>query len=78
MTSDEAKEFIAQSVKSDVDMALVADAIKTLEQKSKIKVLERDEAIRKLGAVDIYQARAWITLLDDLEHLKLKICEVEK
>jgi hypothetical protein len=32
MTRDEAKEFITQSVKSDVDMALVADAIKTLEQ----------------------------------------------
>lgn len=51
---------------------------KVLEQEPKIKVLERDEALRKLGAVDIYQARAWITLLDDLEYLKLKICEVEE
>lgn len=33
MTREEAKEFIAQSVKSNVDMALVADAIKALEQK---------------------------------------------
>lgn len=32
MTREEAKEFIAQSVKSDVDMALVADAIEALEQ----------------------------------------------
>ena len=32
MTREEAKEFIAQSVKSDVDMAKVADAIKALEQ----------------------------------------------
>lgn len=47
-------------------------------QEPKIKVLERDEAMRKLGAVDIYQARAWITLLNDLEYLKLKICEVEE
>ena len=46
-------------------------------QESKIKVLDRDEVIRKLGAVDIYQANAWITLLNDLEHLELKICEVE-
>ena len=32
MTREEALEFIAQSVKSDVDMAKVADAIKALEQ----------------------------------------------
>ena len=32
MTREDAIEFIAQSVKSDVDMAKVADAIKTLEQ----------------------------------------------
>ena len=32
MTKEEAIEFIAQSVKSDVDMAKVADAIKTIEQ----------------------------------------------
>lgn len=50
---------------------------KALEQETKIKVLNRDEALRKLGAVDIYQASAWITLLDDLEYLGLKICEVE-
>ena len=35
MTREEAKEFIAQSVKSDVDMALIADAIKALEQEPK-------------------------------------------
>jgi hypothetical protein len=32
MTREEAIEFIAQSVKSDVDMAKVADAIKAIEQ----------------------------------------------
>lgn len=32
MTREEAIEFIAQSVKSDVDMAMVADALKALEQ----------------------------------------------
>ena len=34
MTREEAIEFIAQSVKSDVDMAKVADAIKALEQET--------------------------------------------
>ena len=48
------------------------------EQKQKIKVLNRDEAIKKLGTVDIYQASAWVTLLNDLEHLGLKICDVEE
>ena len=51
---------------------------KVLEQEPKIKVLERDEVLRKLTAVDVYQAMAWITLLDDLEYLKLKICEVDE
>jgi hypothetical protein len=37
MTREEAIEFIAQSVKSDVDMAKVADAIKALEQESTIE-----------------------------------------
>ena len=37
MTREEAKEFIAQSVKSDVDIALVADAIKALEQEPTAK-----------------------------------------
>ncbi len=42
MTREQAIEFIAQSVKSDVDMALVADAIKALEQEPRwIPVSER-------------------------------------
>ena len=57
---------------------ILNNAIKALEQESKIKVLERDEVMRKLGTVDIYQACAWIALLNDLEYLKLKICEVEE
>lgn len=47
-------------------------------QEPKIKVLERDEILRRLGTVDIYQASAWLTLLSDLEYLGLKICEVEE
>ena len=42
MTREEAKEFIAQSVKSDVDMALVADAIKVIEQEPKERTDEID------------------------------------
>lgn len=52
--------------------------IKALSQEPKIKVLDRDEAARKLGTVDVYKARAWITLLKDLEYLGLKICEVKE
>lgn len=52
------------------------EKIKVLEQESKIKILNHDEVARRLGTVDIYQARAWTTLLKDLEYLKLKICEV--
>jgi len=37
MTREEAIEFIAQSVKSDVDMAKVADAIEALEQEPSIE-----------------------------------------
>ena len=35
MTREEALEFIGQSIKPDVDMAMVADALKTLEQEPK-------------------------------------------
>ncbi len=52
-------------------------AFKALKQEPKIKVLDRDEVIGKLGTVDIYQANAWVKLIKDLEYLKLKICEVE-
>jgi hypothetical protein len=42
MTREQAIEFIAQSVKSDVDMAVIADAIKALEQEPRwIPVSER-------------------------------------
>ena len=37
MTVEEAKEFISQSIKSDVDMALVADAIKALENQKTLQ-----------------------------------------
>ena len=45
MTREEAKEFIAQSVKSDIDMALVADAIKALEQQTCEDAISRQAAI---------------------------------
>lgn len=56
----------------------VEEIIKALEQEPKIKVLANDEVARKLGTVDIYKARAWTTLLNDLEYLGMKICEVEE
>jgi hypothetical protein len=60
------------------DVKWLNENIKALEQEPKIKVLDRDEVISKLGAVDVYQASAWITLLNDLEYLGLKICEVKE
>ena len=42
MTIDEAKEFIAKSVKSDVDMALVADAIKALLQEPILDLIKEE------------------------------------
>lgn len=70
MTREEAIEFIAQSVKSDVDMAKVADAIKTIEQEPRwIPVSERLPeknvevlATTEWGAVTIaemYSANDW-------------------
>lgn len=50
----------------------------TPKQESKIKVLDIDEVARKLGTVDVYTVSSWVTLLDDLEYLGLKICEVEE
>ena len=59
MTRKEAKEFIAQSVKSDVDMALVADAIKALEQELTNNYLENG-CIDKWEDVDGKKVEAWI------------------
>lgn len=44
----------------------------------KPKILNRDEVARRLGTVDVYTARAWISLLKDLEFLGLGICEVKE
>ena len=65
MTREEAIEFIAQSVKSDVDMALIADAIKALEQEPVIDKIraEIDNALSDgmihkktvLGIIDKYK-----------------------
>lgn len=59
MTREEAIEFIAQSVKSDVDMAKVADAIKALEQDTTLAKIRAeieqlpitDTAIRLVGEI---------------------------
>lgn len=75
MTRKEAREAIKEAYGNS---EYTDEIIKALEQEPKIKVLDRDEVIRKLGAVDIYKASAWITLLKDLEYLELKICEVKK
>lgn len=56
MTREEATEFIAQSVKSDVDMALVADAIKALEQEpilDKIRA-EIEQKLNTHGYISLY------------------------
>lgn len=75
MTRKEAREAIKEAYGNS---EYTDEIIKALEQEPKIKVLDRDEVIRKLGTVDIYKANAWITLLKDLEYLELKICEVKK
>jgi len=56
---------------------VIRDTVAEIRQEPKIKVLDRDEAARKLGTVDIYKASAWVTLLKDLEYLGMKICEVD-
>lgn len=82
MTKDMAIEILQRELADYEPEHALAKALKmaieAMEQEHKIKVLDRDEAIRELGAVDVYQASAWITLLNDLEYLGLKICEVEE
>ena len=51
MTREEALEFIAQSIKPDVDMAKVADAIKALEQEP------CEDAISRQAVLDMMQMR---------------------
>ena len=48
MTREEAIEFIAQSVKSDVDMALVAEAIKALEQQPCEDCISRESVMLRV------------------------------
>ena len=81
MTLDEASFILANIDRRVCDDELneaLDMAIKALDQETEIKVLERDEVIRKLGTVDIYQASAWAELIHDLELLGLRICEVKK
>ncbi len=77
------KKISEEERKEDIEiyqdqLAALKIATNALEQEPKIKVLDCDEVIRKLGAVDIYPASAWVTLFKDVEHLGLKICEVEQ
>ena len=58
MTREEAIEFIAQSVKSDVDMAKVADAIEALEQEPRVDFKELKRKI--LMEVDGGTDDAWL------------------
>ena len=60
MTREEAIEFIAQSVKSDVDMAKVADAIEAIEALEQEPVLDKIRAeieqepyVSKMAVLDI-------------------------
>lgn len=48
MTNEEAKEFIVQSVKDNVDIAKVADAIKALEQQSSEDCISREAVIKHI------------------------------
>ena len=56
MTREEALEFIAQSVKSDVDMALVADALKALEQEPCGDAISRQAVIDMTGLSDWFDS----------------------
>lgn len=58
MTNEEAKKFIAQSVKSDVDMALVADAIKALEQEPCDDCISRQAVLDGLASIAKAKAKS--------------------
>jgi len=71
MTREAAKEFIAQSVKSDVDIALVADAIKALEQEPVIdKIRAEIEQITDTMGVSYNQYISKIDVLQILDKYK--------
>lgn len=48
MTREEAKEFIVQSVKDDVDIAKLADAIEAIEQEPCEDHISRADAVAKI------------------------------
>lgn len=52
MTREEALEFIAQSIKSDVDMTKVADALKTLEQEPCEGAVNKQVVLDMLADID--------------------------
>jgi len=85
MTREEAIEFIAQSVKSDVDMALVADAIKALEQEPTTKhdlevdCISRDSAIKALDYdIKYFEFKSGVSkYMDDIAKLLNTIYETQ-
>lgn len=62
MTREDALEFIAQSVKSDVDISKVADAIKVIEQDSTTKnnlgvdCISREQALNEFCIYNPYDS----------------------
>ena len=77
MTRDEAKEFIAQSVKSDVDIALVADAINTLEQEPTTKNDLGVDCISRKAVLDItWQDPSYADPLNVLTEVRDKVREL--
>ncbi len=69
MTREEAIEFIAQSVKSDIDMVLVADAIKALEQepildKIRAEIEKEADTSNRLAGISEIGLRKALKIID--------------
>ena len=73
MTREEALEFIGQSIKPDVDMAKVADALKALEQQP-CKNLEYEKDLNELKEQILKEGNTLLTKQDLLE----RFCEIDK
>lgn len=64
---NQAMSQIGEILKDGKDNIFLKEMPSVTPQEPKIKVLDRDEAMKKLGTVDVYQARAWITLLKEVD-----------
>ena len=78
MTREEAIEFIAQSVKSDVDMALVAEAIKALEQQPCEDCISRESVMLRVREFIGNPTYTEKMLVDDLNNLPSVTSKVGK